>query len=271
LVINVLLLPNTKAFMKKTFLILTVVAIAMLTPKTSFGWGRKGHQLVAEIAFKYLDDSTKAKVKHYLGKLSIEEAGTWMDDMRSNDYYRYMSTWHYVDVSKDSVFHVTAEHNAVTVLNSAIVSLKHKETLKDRQIKEYLLLIFHLVGDLHQPLHTGYPEDKGGNTVQVSAPNYSGNLHSFWDTEILDAKNITIDSCVQYYSTLSPKELKSATTINVLKWMRESRSLLDSVYNFKDNTIPPAYEDANAVIVQKQLLFAGLRLASILKEVFNNG
>ncbi len=254
----------------KKLVIPFIVAISLfIVPEKSFAWGAKGHQLTAEIAFKYLDETTQQKVKHYLKRMSIEEAGTWMDEMRSNDYYSYMRPWHYIDIPKDSTFKPTNEGNILTVLNSVMVAMRHKETLKDSQIKQYILMAFHLVGDLHQPLHTGYPIDKGGNAIDIKAPGYSGNLHSFWDTEMIDAKKINIDSCTQYYSSFTPDQLNDIQHIDLLKWMNDSRSNLDEVYDFKDGKIDKAYMDKNATVIEKQLLIGGLRLASFLKAIFS--
>ena len=145
--------------MKKLVIPFFAAVAIFAIPQKSFAWGSKGHQLVAEIAFRYLDDSTQKVVRHYLRKMSIEEAGTWMDDMRSNNYYDYMKTWHYINIPKDSVYKPKIEGNILTVMNSIIVEMKHKEKLKDSQIKQDILMAFHLIGDLHQPLHNGYPDD----------------------------------------------------------------------------------------------------------------
>ena len=39
----------------------------------------------------------------------------------------------------------------------------------------------HWVGDIHQPLHVSFLDDKGGNTIRTSAQ-CPGNLHAVWDT-----------------------------------------------------------------------------------------
>ena len=69
------------------------------------------------------------------------------------------------------------------------------------------MLIFHLIGDLHQPLHTGYAIDKGGNTIEITSPYVGGNLHSVWDTQIIEYKNVTLDSCLQTYAGLDKAEI----------------------------------------------------------------
>jgi hypothetical protein len=256
--------------MKKRILSIVLVALCLSFSGPSMAWGKKGHELVAEVAFHYLDDHTKEMVKKYLGKYSIEEASTWMDESRSNSFYDYMRTWHYLDVEKGQEFKPSGEHNIITVLNSAIAGLKKYEASKKKDIQYDLLLLFHLVGDLHQPLHVGYPGDKGGNDIQIRSTKFSDNLHASWDTDIIDAAGITLDSCLKEYDSYSATEIQNIKKINLMNWMKDSRSYLDTVYNFKDNYLDKAYIDNASVIVKKQILIGGLRLASILQEVFGS-
>jgi len=256
--------------MKKGIPVFLFVLIFSCFSAKSYAWGKRGHELVAQIAFRFLDDSTKAIVQKYLGNLSIEEAANWMDDERGNSYYNYMRTWHYLDIDKGQTYTPSQERNILTVLHSAIVDLREYKTNKRKDIKRDLLLIFHLMGDLHQPLHTGYAIDKGGNTIEVTSPYVGGNLHSVWDTQILEYKNITLDSCMQTYAAMDSAETADIKKINELKWMYQSRSLLDTVYNFQNNFLDKNYIDSNALIIKKQLVRAGLRLASVLSEVFGS-
>ena len=249
--------------------VLFVVILSCFSAK-SYAWGKRGHELVAQIAFRFLDDSTQQIVKKYLGNLSIEEAANWMDDERSNSYYNYMRTWHYLDMDKGENYTPSTERNILTVLHSAIIELKNYKTMKRKDVKYRLLLIFHLVGDLHQPLHTGYAIDKGGNTIQVTSPYVGGNLHSVWDTQIIEYKNITLDSCLQTYNMMDTVLVGEIKKINELKWMYSSRSLLDTVYSFKNDFLDKAYIDSNAEVIKKQLVMGGLRLASLLSSLFGS-
>jgi hypothetical protein len=253
---------------RKGFIPVLFVLIFSFCNKKSYAWGKTGHELVAEIAFHFLDDSTKALVKNYLGNLSIEEAANWMDDSRGNSYYEYMRTWHYLDIDKGYQYTPSSGRNILTVLHSAIVELRQYKTIKRRYVKRDLLLIFHLIGDLHQPLHTGYSIDKGGNTIQVNSQYVSGNLHSVWDTQIIEYKNIKLDTCLEFYKTLDSTAVAESTKINELKWMYESRSYLDTVYSFKDNFLDKNYIDNNAAVIKRQLVMAGLRLAAVLRDAF---
>jgi hypothetical protein len=257
--------------MKNKFLLLIATVLLLASPIHSFAWGKKGHELVAEVAFHYLDESTKAKVQGYLKNMSIEDAANWMDEMRGNDYYTYMRTWHYLDVEKGERYIPAAtDRNIIIILNSAILELQHRDNIKKKQIKNDLLLLFHLMGDLHQPLHVGYPGDKGGNTINVTLVKANTNLHSAWDTGIIEQKNITLDDCLKQYDNFSPDEIANIKQLKVLQWMDQSRSLLDTVYNFKDDLLDQNYVDSSSIIIEKQILKAGLRLASVLSEAFKN-
>jgi hypothetical protein len=256
--------------MKKRILSTLLVALFISFSGPSMAWGKKGHEMVATIAYHYLDSATKEKVKKFLGKYSFEEASTWMDESRSNSYYDYMRTWHYLDFGKGTEFKPSGEHNIITVLNSAIAALKKYETLKKKDVQYDLLLIFHLVGDIHQPLHVGYPEDRGGNDISVRSAKFSANLHSSWDTEIIDAAGITLDSCYKLYDSYNAQEISDIKKINIMGWMKESRSYLDTVYGFKNDYLDKNYIDSAGVIVKKQLLIGGLRLASLLQDLFAN-
>ena len=54
-----------------------------------------------------------------------------------------------------------------------------------------LKYLVHLVGDVYQPLHAGYLDDKGGNTYQLQAFMRGSNLHAFWDSGLI--KNLDED------------------------------------------------------------------------------
>lgn len=97
----------------------------------------------------------------YLGSTSFEDAFVWMDEMRSNPTYDFMKPWHHINIEKGNSYVATNGENIADRLIITIDELKHKQTLCDAQIKTELLLLFHLMGDLHQPLHVGYGAYRG--------------------------------------------------------------------------------------------------------------
>jgi len=258
--------------MKKISFFLLASALIASLPHNTFAWGKKGHGIVAEIAFSFLDNKVKDSVNKYLGATTIEGASTWMDEIRSDHRYDYMKPWHYVNIAKGGEYVPNKDPNVVNALNNAIEELAHKQNLSDSVIKTDLMIIFHLVGDMHQPLHVGYESDKGGNDIQVKYLGRPTNLHRAWDTEIIEGENITTDQCLSLYKDFTKKEVAQLKEVNVAMWVKEPQALLGDVYSFntQDNTIDQAYIDKNKKIVEQQLLIAGIRLSAVLEQIFKS-
>jgi len=242
----------------------------ILNTSSIFAWGRVGHTMVAEIAMSYLNKGVKDSVQKYLGSMTFGEAGTWMDDVRSDKKYNYMKTWHYADVARDSTYVETGEENAVNEIEKAMKELNNKATLTKEQINMDLKILFHLIGDLHQPLHCGYKDDKGGNTVDVEFNFQSTNLHSSWDTKIIEYKLTQVQKdVVEICKKMTAAEKKKYQKVDVIEWFKESRAYLPEAYNLeKGSVIQEEYMKKALPIIEKQLVIAGLRLASVLNETF---
>lgn len=254
----------------KHIILLSIVAISLfVTPKKSYAWGRQGHSLVAEIAFHYMDITTQKKVMKFLNGMTIEDAASWMDNIKSDHAYDYLKPDHYINIEKGDVYTANNKDNIVNELNKVISELNKSETLTDANIQTDLLILMHLMGDLHQPLHDGYGSDKGGNTSQVSFMNKGTNIHAVWDSEIINYNNVELNDCLQF-NHYTPQELIELDQLNIVGWMGEGRLLLDKVYDFKGNKIDETYINAEVNTIEKQLLKAGLRLASILENLFKH-
>lgn len=251
--------------MKKTTLLFLFV---LISGKAMFGWGDKGHKIVSEIAEKCLEKSIVDSVNFYLGKMTFQEASVWMDAMRSDNSYNYMKPWHYINVEKDATYVKTKEENVVNKLDECIEVLKNRKKHTHSEINMALKIIFHLVGDIHQPLHNGYANDKGGNSVDVDFAGQQSNLHKVWDSGIIEKGKINLSDCLKMANELGLKEGKELQDVNVTKWMLESRELLPGVYAFEKGIITQAYIDKNKPIVEKQLVRGGIRLAAILHQAF---
>ncbi len=238
----------------------------LLISITSFGWGRKGHQIVAEIAFKNLDVATQNIVLCFLNGMSIEDAATWMDDMRSNPSYNYMKPYHYINAEQGEKLKRVSNDNIISVIEKSLQELKGS-SLTNEEIKVRLCYLFHLVGDLHQPLHDGYEIDKGGNTIDLEFNGRKCNLHWLWDDGIIEYKKIDLAMSLSYKQ--SNEELNALTKIDALKWGQETRTFLPQVYAYNATNLDEQYLGKSTAIILNQLNIAGLRLASILKEYFS--
>jgi hypothetical protein len=253
----------------RKYILFPVLCALLVLPSKTLAWGKKGHALVAEVAFNYMDKKTKDIVLGYLDGMSIEDAANWMDDIKDDHSYDYMKPYHYVNIEKGAEVFEKSGSNIIFILNQTIKELKNNKNLSRQEIKTKTLIIFHLVGDLHQPLHVGYGSDKGGNTVQINYKGQGTNLHSFWDSRIIYDKNITLKDCLGA-NKYSPAAMSKLQTIDVIAWSKESRSLLDSIYNTGGTKIKDDYVDASAVTIESQIQKAGIRLAAILNTYFKS-
>lgn len=251
--------------MKKLSLLSLLFLIFCTTP--SFAWGKKGHAMVAEIAFTYLDPAIQQIVKQYLEERSIQDAANWMDDVRDDHTLDYLKPYHYVNFDKGTKVIIPHGDNILFQLSETIKELKDYKTLSKEAVKMKICILFHLVGDLHQPMHVGYGVDKGGNTIQINYNGKGTNLHSFFDSGIINARNITLNDCLAV-NTYAKSKINRLEKINVKKWAKESRSYLPSIYDFKGHVINENYVDQHSPIIKKQLLHAGIRLAAVLNEIF---
>jgi len=255
--------------MNKSIIAVAFLLIVMLSPSKTLAWGKKGHALVAEVAFTYLDENTKKTVLQYLDGMTIEDAANWMDTIKNDHSYDYMKPYHYVNFDKGATVVELNGDNIIYQLNETIKELRNKKNLSREEISTKIKILFHLIGDLHQPLHVGYGSDKGGNTMQINYNGKGTNLHSFWDSGIITSKGITLQDCLNS-NKFCKNKLRKIKKINVIKWSIESRNLLDQIYNTGGNKVNDEYVNKNAALIATQIHKAGIRLASVLKEVFKN-
>ena len=155
----------------------------------------------------------------------------------------------------------------VNQLTRVINELQHKQKLSDEDVKKDLLIVFHLVGDLHQPLHVGYGADKGGNDVQVKYRGHPTNLHKVWDSEIIESENITLNDCLQQINSFDNAKVTSLATINVPGWMQQPRAQLPQVYSFRGGNIDEDYIQKGKKLIEQDILMAGIRLSAVLKTL----
>lgn len=250
--------------MKKLFIILF---FSILLPTFTYAWGSKGHKIVAAIAKQCLNKQVTDSVQSFLGIMSFEEASVWMDEVRSDNSYDYLKPWHYVNVEKDKTYVKTKDPEVVNQIEIYIALLKQKGVRDKEQTKFALKVIFHLIGDIHQPLHCGYKADRGGNDIDVDYLGKGTNLHKVWDSEIIEDANVTLNDCLKLCNGLPADEKKKIQNNSVEVWMNEARTLLPEVYNF-DKKIKQDYADKNKIVIEKQLVKAGIRLAMVLNQTF---
>ena len=142
----------------------------------------------------------------------------------------------------------------------------------------------HWVGDIHQPLHVSFEEDRGGNNIGVNGQ-CSRNLHAAWDNCLVQhavGPDIS-DAVTELLESITP-ELKTRWMASEPRdWANKSFAIAEAVKTgycamHGDScdmpagsvTISAEYLEANEPIVKKQLQKAGVRLAGMLDAAFGN-
>ena len=258
--------------MRSLFSVVFVVFFSSSSLIASEDWGKTGHRTMGEIATKHLSKKAAKKISALLGGESLAFVSTYADEIRSDDAYRKYAPWHYVSFPFGARYENTPKNkrgdiimgiqNCIDVLKDATSSQKDKEF--------YLRMLVHFIGDLHMPLHVGLKEDKGGNSFKVKWFGKQTNLHSVWDTKIIEGYAMSYTELTNNVDVLSKKEIQTIQSGAVTDWMYESRALCEDVYanTSAGDNLGYKYMYRYVNVSRKQLQKAGLRLASILNEIY---
>jgi hypothetical protein len=236
-------------------------------------WGRNGHRTTALIAKKHLNRKTLKQIGVLLEGQSLEVVSTWADEIKSDGAFRKYSPWHYVNFPKGSTYreHPKSEKgDLIAAIDSCISVLKDKDQTKEDRVF-HLKMLVHLIGDLHQPLHIGLADDRGGNDFQVRWFNKGTNLHAVWDTEMLESYNMSYSELALNSRKLSKRQLEEIRKGDHRDWARESRQLFEDIYTHtaRGEKLGYSYMYRYVHTARFQLQKAGIRLAAVLNEIFS--
>ena len=259
---------------------------AVLISSPAFAWGKTGHRVVAAIADKQLSGLARAHVEEILGPgESLDEAANWPDWMRSDPapfWQKTATPWHYVTLNGVIYDHAPSEGDALEALGRFTKTLQDPNaSLADKQLA--LRFIVHLVGDLHQPLHVGKCCDKGGNDVKVKWFGRDLNLHSVWDSAMVDDEQLSFtEFAAKLDRHTSRHDIIDWWDINPRDWISESAQIRETVYpppakpapkgkKGKGPALPElsyAYVYKFTPLMERRLSQAGVRLAAYLNAIY---
>jgi hypothetical protein len=266
--------------------LLLAAALALL-PSPALAWGKTGHRVVAAIADTQLSGLARAHVEQILGPgESLDEAANWPDEMRSAPDVFWQKTatpWHYVTLDGIIYDHAPPEGDALEALGRFSKTLQDPNaSLADKQVA--LRFIVHLVGDLHQPLHVGKCCDKGGNDVKVTWFGKPTNLHSVWDSQLVDEEQLSFtEMAAKLERHISPEDVVKWSDVNPRDWISESAKIRDTLYpttrdlpkGNKPKKGEPLLPDLSysyvyqfTPVMERRLSQAGVRLAAYLNALF---
>ncbi|MBY0412252.1 MAG: S1/P1 nuclease [Burkholderiaceae bacterium] len=244
-------------------------------------WGVQGHQVVAAIAQARLSPAAQQEVTRLLALepgATLESVASWADQQRSPE----TAAWHYVNFPRGTCVYaaqrdclgggcvVDAIEQQAAVLRSARPDTERLVALK------YLV---HWVADVHQPLHAGHAEDRGGNRYQVQAFGQGSNLHAVWDSALLQALN---EDTPVLAARLARQSLR-ASPVRAAAWTLPASSaqgwgaaqvaaescavLATPGFYPLDRQVEAAYLREFQPVLESRLALAGARLADVLNRL----
>jgi hypothetical protein len=290
-----------------------VLAIAnatiLLFPVVAYAWSNPGHETVCQIAYLELTKPTQQKVRAILksGAASSEfrtlsSACTWAD----SDKYRDGSVQnarrndHFINVQRRQPTISTAVCPlASTCLFTAIdKDLYDLKTQRGLAQLEALRFLGHWIGDIHQPMHVSFEDDRGGNDLPVAGVECA-EMHATWDRCLPDrllrsrGKRSYTALGKSLYNEITALERSTWQRGSVVEWAAETYAITrraDLKYCARDGDsnsccypdghlsncardgnkvtvrLDGQYLDAHVEVVAQQMKMAGVRLAKLLEE-----
>jgi hypothetical protein len=299
-----------------------VATVLALQAQTAGAWSRQGHMLTAAVAYEDLaanDPQLLAKIDEIMGKHpdrgAFEVAGgppkseahlrrvflemaRWPDDVRSTPFDH--PTWHNagrpvidkkhppVPLPADVTSGAAAEAYALNLRMAADKGASAAE----RAVS--LCWVMHLVGDIHQPLHSAdeytaaLPDgDRGGNSQFIRDPRNGElmNLHAYWDGIVRSSGEVPeVTEQARSLAARLPRsqfpQLKTAPAGAGASaaWANEAYQLaqkvayrgdLETGAKFEEGkTLTDAYVAESTATGERQIVLAGYRIADVLRSVF---
>ena len=173
---------------------------AVSLPEEASAWGAHGHAVICEMAYDQLSEKARTEVDRLMAVHPDDErlatACAWADRQP-----RKKPRQHYVNFPRDQA-EVTrqdcgeADRCIFTALRDDALAMRDVGR-SDPERAEAMILLGHWIGDIHQPMHVGFADDRGGNSIHVKRGPKQGragkpctvgsyNLHSVWDSCVVE-------------------------------------------------------------------------------------
>ena len=246
------------------------IAIATVAlPAAAMAWDRDGHALVAELAQRQLTPQARQEVDRLLALepgATMASVASWADEHRG----KQTAPWHYVNFPRDGQCHYEALRDCpdgqcvVAAIERQADILAHR--VDDESRLKALKYLLHLIGDIHQPLHAAYEDDRGANRYQVQVAGHGTNLHKIWDHDLLAHRP---GGAAQLLEELAPPSSRPAHDAFLpAQWAEESCAVVSAGGLYpSDHLLPSDYGLTHDTILKDRFAKAGRRLAAVLNSV----
>lgn len=258
----------------------------LLMSSVSWGWGAVGHRTTALVAEAWLTPQARQDVNHLLQGARLVDVVNWADSLRSGSGMGHVSWYHFekMDDGVNFLNHLQQMPASQRQKGGVMEAILYAQSqLENPQVSAAdkgvaLKMLIHFIGDLHQPLHTGRIQDKGGLKVPVTWFGQSISLHKLWDSamilsghwdEIFARLPANADYAGPYAQWLSQRyrgyTLPANSRWNTEAWLAESLNMRPGTYNLTDET---SYQNTHLQDMDIRIYAAGLRIADVLNRIF---
>jgi hypothetical protein len=247
----------------------------------ALAWGDTAHQVICEMAFRLAKPATQAEVQRLINSDPALSFPNFSESCVFPDHPRIRAPEHFLNLPRDSAglssdqCPLAPKCVLTAILNDQKILASRGATDADRSLA--LKSLGHWVGDIHQPLHVSFEDDRGGNTISVSG--CDRNLHAVWDNCLVDyavGRNV-VKAANSMMAAITPDMLNQWTDTTPRGWANESFAISEAVTtgycvmhgSSSDATAEPFvvttdYLESNKPVVRQQLQKAAVRLARLL-------
>ncbi len=256
-----------------TLLQITLVLGALALPAAGHAWSAMGHRLIGALAEQRIGPDARRAVAELLAgedEPTLAGVAAWADTLRDDARWRWTAPLHYVRIH-DAACGFQAARDCHDGLCVAGAIERFRAELADparsrAERRDALKFLVHFVGDVHQPLHSGHRDDRGGNRFQVRVGNEGTNLHRVWDHHVLVHGG---RDQAQLHAALAPA-LPAPGGFDPIGWAEASCRLTNApgFYPRRPGTLPAGYLDTHAPLADRRIADAAAELAAVLDAVF---
>jgi hypothetical protein len=283
--------------MRRLPLLVFLSLLSSLLAPSALAWSNLGHRLVGDLAQRHLTPAANAQVAELLAgeaEPSLAGVASWADDLRRSDAdaFKKTASWHYINFPVGTCAYRPErdcpDGNCVVGQIERQRAILADRTLPLATRRDALKFLVHLVGDVHQPLHSGNRPDKGGNGFQISLRTdlkpeayaqkdyvdgvMGTNLHSVWDYYLLASTGLSAPLYANRLAALPwPPKAAGRKSLDPAAWAGESCKLVDAQRLYpKSHKMDSRYLDAQRPLAERQVEVAAKRLADLLNATLTD-
>lgn len=277
----------------RIFLLCALFIAAISFSNPVLAWGQKGHRLSGIIAQDLLTDSARANLIAIMGSDDLGTLSLYLDEhkIRLANSILGSRKWHYDNEPicqpgiPKSKYCPGGDCASEQIARHYNILLNGHSTVSERRFA--ILVLTHLIGDIHQPLHAADNGDRGGNGIKIKLPwsrAKKNNLHSTWDTEFIErmykgkdervvARQLFLDYQVKVPAWRDGRERA---------WLTESHQIAKEVvygrlsgfvcatdFDGERVDLSDEYTEEAKRIIPEQLVKAGVRMALLLNRALD--